>query len=63
MGFWGVGSNPTIHNTNVFQTFPMSELENTLHGVPRKQNRLDMDISDRISGRPGIPPFQGGEVL
>ena len=59
--FWVVGSNPTIHNNKLFQTFPMSNLKSALPGIPRKRNRLDIDKSARISGRPAIiPPFQGG---
>ena len=35
----------------------------TFPGILRKWNRLDLDRSARISGQPGIPPFQGGRVL
>ena len=31
--FWVVGSNPTIHNNDFFQTFPMSNLQQTLPGM------------------------------
>ena len=32
MGFGDVGSNPAIHNTKLFQTFPISNLK-TLPGI------------------------------
>ena len=55
-----VGSNPTIHNNKLFQAFPiMSNLINTLPGIPRKRNRVDVDRSACMSGRPAIPTFQG----
>ena len=41
----------------------MSNLKNTLPGIPRKWNRSHIDRSGRVSGRPCIPPFQGGSVL
>ena len=33
---WVVGSSPHIHNNKLFQTFPMSNLKNTLPGMPRE---------------------------
>ena len=36
----------------------MSNLKNTLPGIPRKRNRLDIDTFARMSGRPDTPPFQ-----
>ena len=63
-GFVGVmSSNPTIHNSKLLQTCPMSNLKNALPGIPKKRNRLDIGRSARISGRPTIPPFQGGRVI
>ena len=62
MGFWVVGLNPTIHNNIFFRlSSSISNLKNTLPGVPRKWNRLDIEASAHISGRPAIPPFQGGK--
>ena len=46
-----------------FQTFPMSNLKWYPPRYPQEMNRLDIDTSVRISGRPAIPPFQGGRVL
>ena len=62
-GFLGRGFKSNIHRNKLFHTFPMSNLKNTLPGIPGKCNRLDIDGSARISGRPAISPFQGGKVL
>ena len=62
-GFFGHGfesDHPPITN---FYGFAISNLKNTLPGTPRKCNRVDMDTSTRISGRPAIPPCQGGCLL
>ena len=48
---------------NFCTTFPMSNLKNTLPGILRKWNRVDIDASARICGRPAIPPFRGGSLL
>ena len=64
IGLEVVGSNPNIHQQKKFSIFPMSNLKNVLSDIiPRKWNRLDIDTSARTSGRPSIPPFQGGRVL
>ena len=61
--FWGREFKSHHPQKYFFQTFPTSNLKSALPGVPRKWNRLDIDRSARISGRPGIPPFQGERVI
>ena len=41
-GFLGRGFKSHIHHNKLFQTFPMSNLKNTLPGIPRKWNGLDV---------------------
>ena len=38
--FLGRGFNFHIHHNELFQTFPMSNLKNTLPGIPRKRNGM-----------------------
>ena len=38
--FWVVGSHPTIHNDKLFQTFPISNLKNTLPGYPQEMKPI-----------------------
>ena len=56
-------THPSPYN-KPFQTFPDRchvELEKySPRHTHRKWNRLDFNTSARISGRPAIPPFQGG---
>ena len=56
MGFFSRGT---------FSDFPHVELEkySPWNIYPGNENGLDVDRSARISGRPAIPPFQGGRVL
>ena len=47
---------------NFFRLSPcMSNLKNTLPGIPRNNTAWIIDRSARTSGRPAIPPFQGGK--
>ena len=50
MGFHGRGFDSYIHHNKLFQIFLMSNSKNTLPGIPRKSNRLDIDRSARIFG-------------
>ena len=60
-GCMGRGFKSHIHHNELFQISPVSNLKNT----PRKRNRLDVDASAHISGRPAIPPstVSGGESV
>ena len=63
MGFWVVGSIPTSTIINFFR-FSHGELEKYSPRYSQEMKRLGyIDRSARISGRPAIPPFQGGEML
>ena len=65
MGVLGRGSNPTstIMEFIPFHTDLMSNLKNTLPGIPRNETAWIIDRSARISGRPSIPPFEEEKVL
>ena len=64
MGFLGRGFKSHIHHNKLFQNFLMSNLKNTLPGVyPGNETAWIIDRSAHISGRPAIPPFQGGESV
>ena len=63
MDFWVVGSIPTSAIINIFR-FSHGELEKYFPRYTQEIKRLGyIDRSARISGRPAIPPFQGGRVL
>ena len=60
MAFWGVGSNPTS-TIIIFADFPHVELDKYSPRYTQEIKRLGyIDGSARTSGRPAIPPFQGG---
>ena len=64
MGLLGRRFKPHIHHNKLFQIFPMSNLKNTLPAVyPGNETAWVIDRSARISGRPAVPPFQGGSVI
>ena len=62
MGFWVVGSIPTIHNNKNFR-FPHVGLEKTLPGIPRKWNGLDIDRGPRYILPTCYPAVSGGESV
>ena len=65
MGFSDRGFESHIHHNNkLFQTLPMSKLEKySSPRYPQEMKLLGYNRSVRISGRPAIPPFEGGRVL
>ena len=60
LGSW-VRSPPSTIIIN-FSDLPHVELEKYSPWYPREWNGLDIKRSAHISGRPAIPPFQGGRV-
>ena len=65
MDFLGRGFKSRIHHNKLFQIFPKIELQkySPRYAQEMKQLGLDIDRSARVSGRPGIPPFQGGKSV
>ena len=63
MGFWVVGSIPTIHNNKLFRFFPCRTWKILSLVSPGNETAWILTEVRRISGRPAIPPFQGGRVL
>ena len=62
-GFFGSWVQIPRPPYKLFRTFRMSNLKNTLLVYPGNETSWIIDRSAGISGRPAIPPFQGGRVL